>query len=119
MGAPKRDVFQAIADPTRRKVLSLLVEKEMPITEISRHFPISRTAVSKHLRILADAGLVQEEKVGRETRYRLQPEPFLELKQWLSFFERFWDNKIAMLKHVVENERADDKNLTVINGKGE
>lgn len=99
----KHDVFQAIADPTRRTLLRLLADKEMPVTAISRHFPISRTAVSKHLRILADAGLVKERKVGRETRYRLEPTPLLELKEWLSFYERFWDNKMAMLKHYVEH----------------
>jgi DNA-binding transcriptional ArsR family regulator len=99
----KHDVFQAIADPTRRKLLRLLADKEMPVTAISSHFPISRTAVSKHLRILADAGLVKERKVGRETRYRLEPTPLLELKEWLSFYERFWENKMAMLKHYVEN----------------
>ncbi|WP_025845696.1 ArsR/SmtB family transcription factor, partial [Paenibacillus ehimensis] len=77
MAAPSRktDVFQAIADPTRRQLLSMLGEREMPVTVISGHFPMSRTAVSKHLRILADAGLVKERKVGRETRYRLEPEP--------------------------------------------
>ncbi|MCK9906113.1 metalloregulator ArsR/SmtB family transcription factor, partial [Microbacteriaceae bacterium K1510] len=88
--SPKHDVFQAIADPTRRSLLKLLVDEEMPVTVISGHFPISRTAVSKHLRILANAGLVKERKVGRETRYRLEPEPLLELKQWLAYYERFW-----------------------------
>ena len=62
----KHDVFQAIADPTRRKLLKLLSTEEMPVTVISGHFPISRTAVSKHLKILAEAGLVTERKVGRE-----------------------------------------------------
>ncbi|SFJ30419.1 ArsR/SmtB family transcription factor [Thermoflavimicrobium dichotomicum] len=113
MPAPsqKHDVFQAIADPTRRQLLRLLADKEMPVTIISRHFPMSRTAVSKHLRILANAGLVKEQKVGRETRYRLQPEPLIELKQWLSFFERFWANKLSMLKHYVENEEIDGLKL--------
>ncbi|MEY9094597.1 ArsR/SmtB family transcription factor [Paenibacillus sp. RC84] len=104
MGAaePNQDVFQAIADPTRRKVLSLLAGQEMPVNAISGHFPMSRTAVSKHLRILADAGLVQERKVGREKRYRLQPEPLLELKRWLAYYERFWENRLSVLKHLVE-----------------
>lgn len=101
----KHDVFSAIADPTRRKLLRLLVDQEMPVTVISSHFPMSRTAVSKHLRILSDAGLVKEQKVGRETRYRLHPEPLMELKDWLSYYERFWDNKMLALKHFVE---ADD-----------
>lgn len=104
----KHDVFQAIADPTRRKLLRLLVDQEMPVTVISGHFPMSRTAVSKHLRILSEAGLVKEQKVGRETRYTLQPEPLMELKSWLSYYERFWDNKLNALKLFVEIDRGDD-----------
>ncbi|MEW9702498.1 ArsR/SmtB family transcription factor [Paenibacillus sp. SI8] len=104
MAAPsqKHDVFQAIADPTRRQVLQLLGEEELPVTVISGHFPMSRTAVSKHLRILADAGLVKERKVGRETRYRLEAEPLMELKRWLSYYERYWENKLSVLKRLVE-----------------
>jgi DNA-binding transcriptional ArsR family regulator len=102
--APKHDVFQAIADPTRRELLKLLVDRELPVTVISGYFPISRTAVSKHLRVLSEAGLVREQKVGRETRYSLQPEPLMELKHWLSFYERFWENKLNVLKHLVESD---------------
>lgn len=102
--AAKHDVFQAVADPTRRRLLVLLDGQEMPVTTISGHFPISRTAVSKHLRILADAGLVKERKVGRETRYRLEPEPLQELQRWLRYFERYWENKMAALKRYVESE---------------
>ncbi|MCT2195681.1 metalloregulator ArsR/SmtB family transcription factor [Paenibacillus sp. FSL K6-2441] len=100
----KHDVFQAIADPTRRELLKLLSGQELPLKDISSRFPISRTAVSKHLRILAEAGLVRERKVGRETRYRLDADPLLELKRWLAYFERFWENKLSLLKHYVESE---------------
>jgi DNA-binding transcriptional ArsR family regulator len=100
----KHDVFQAIADPTRRHLLQLLGDQEMPVTVISGHFPMSRTAVSKHLRILAEAGLVKERKVGRETRYRLEAEPLMELKRWLSFYERYWENKLNVLKRFVEQD---------------
>ncbi len=100
--SPRHDVFQAIADPTRREVLRLLSEKELSVGGISGHFPISRTAVSKHLRILAEGGLVRPHKVGRETRYRLQPEPLLELKRWLAYYEHFWEDKMAALKILVE-----------------
>lgn len=103
----KTDVFQAIADPTRRKLLHMLGEQEMPVTVISGHFSMSRTAVSKHLRILADAGLVRQRKVGRETRYRLEPEPLLELKKWLAYYEQYWDNKMAVLRHYLETDQAD------------
>jgi DNA-binding transcriptional ArsR family regulator len=102
--AQKHDVFQAIADPTRRSLLRLLGDQEMPVTVISGHYPMSRTAVSKHLRILADAGLVKERKVGRETRYRLEPEPLLELKRWLAYYERFWENKMTALKRYIESD---------------
>ncbi|MCM3674725.1 MULTISPECIES: metalloregulator ArsR/SmtB family transcription factor [Peribacillus] len=101
--AEKHDVFQAIADPTRRKVLQLLAEGDLPISEITSHFSMSRTAIAKHLHILSEAELVSGRKVGREKRFRLQPEPLAELKQWLSFYDQFWDNKLSILKHVIES----------------
>ncbi|MNW41440.1 Transcriptional repressor SdpR [compost metagenome] len=110
--ALKQDVFQAVADPTRRELLSLLGDHELPLKELTGHFAISRTAVSKHLRVLADAGLVRERKVGRETRYRLDTEPLLELKRWISYFDRFWENSLSQLKYFVE---SDDEKL--IDGK--
>lgn len=103
--AEKHDVFQAIADPTRRKVLQLLAEGDLPISEITSHFSMSRTAIAKHLHILSEAELVSGRKVGREKRFRLHPEPLAELKQWLSFYDQFWDNKLSILKHVIENPR--------------
>lgn len=108
MSALKHDVFQAIADPTRREVLRLLANKELPITEITSHFPISRTAIAKHLHILSEANLVSGKKVGREKIYQLHPEPLTEVKQWLSYYEQFWNNKLSILKHIVEN---DDESL--------
>ena len=100
----QHDVFEAIADSTRRRLLKLLAEagKEMSIAAITEHFPISRTAVNKHLRVLYEAGLVSSRKVGRETRYKLQSEPLLELQQWFSFFEQYWDNKLSVLKEFIE-----------------
>ncbi|WP_372631391.1 ArsR/SmtB family transcription factor [Cohnella sp.] len=100
----KHDVFQAISDPTRRSVLRLLGDRELPLNAISSHFPMTRPAVSKHLRILAEAGLVKERKVGRETRYRLDADPLRELKSWLAFYERFWENKLDALKRYVETD---------------
>lgn len=115
--SPKYDVFQAIADPTRRKVLQLLAQKELPISKITSHFPMSRTAIAKHLHILSEAKLVSGRKVGREKRYRLQPEPLKELKQWLSFYEQFWANKLSILKHTVENNG--ENGLKVIRNESE
>ncbi|MFB6469219.1 ArsR/SmtB family transcription factor [Cytobacillus sp. Hz8] len=104
MSAIKHDVFQAIADPTRREVLQLLSQKALPISEITSHFSMSRTAIVKHLQILSEAELVKGQKVGREKIYLLHPEPLTELKQWLSYYEQFWNNKLSMLKHIVEND---------------
>jgi DNA-binding transcriptional ArsR family regulator len=101
--ALKHDVFQAIADPTRRQMLGLLVGSELSIAAITERFSISRTAITKHLQVLSDAGLVSKQRVGRESHYVLQPEPLLEVKQWLAFYEQFWDNKLAMLKNYVES----------------
>ncbi|QFG00915.1 ArsR family transcriptional regulator [Psychrobacillus glaciei] len=101
--AQKYDVFQAIADPTRREVLKLLSEKELPISEITSHFPMSRTAIAKHLHVLSEAELVTGRKVGREKIYQLQPESFKELSEWLSYYEQFWNNKLSILKYIVEN----------------
>ncbi|MFF2018380.1 ArsR/SmtB family transcription factor [Paenibacillus sp. NPDC058177] len=102
------DVFQAIADPTRRSLLKLLADKEMSIASITDCYPISRTAVNKHLQVLSDAQLVSSQKVGRETRYRLQPEPLAELQEWLTFFEQYWSNKLLALKDYVEADSDDN-----------
>lgn len=101
---PQHDVFQAVADPTRRSLLKLLADpgKEMSIVSIVEHFPITRTAVNKHLQVLSEAGLVSNRKVGRETRYKLQPEPLTELQQWLSFFDQYWETKLSALKAYLE-----------------
>ena len=104
--AARHDVFQAVADPTRRKILKLLADKELAVASITEEFPITRTAVNKHLFVLSEAGLVTSKKMGRETRYSLQPEPLQELQEWLSFFEIYWDNKLSSLKNFVE---SDDK----------
>ncbi|MCR8849816.1 metalloregulator ArsR/SmtB family transcription factor [Rossellomorea sp. SC111] len=104
MSAVKHDVFHAIADPTRREVLRLLSEKEMPISALTSHFPMSRTAVAKHLTILTEAELVRGEKVGREKIYRLHPEPLTQLKDWLAYYEQFWNNKLSKLKYIVESK---------------
>lgn len=107
MTAIKHDVFQAIADPTRRHVLQLLSKEELSIAAISAHFPISRTAVAKHLHILSDANLVKSHRKGRENIYHINPEPLTEVSQWLHYYEQFWNNKLTKLKFIVENDREE------------
>ncbi|UOQ84567.1 ArsR/SmtB family transcription factor [Gracilibacillus salinarum] len=104
MTAATQEVFQAIADPTRREVLRLLADKERTISEMTTHFPVSRTAVVKHLQVLSEAQLISGEKRGREKVYRIHAEPLEEVSQWLSYFEQFWQNKLSLLQHIVEKD---------------
>lgn len=89
-------------------MLKLLAEKEMSIAAITECFPISRTAVNKHLYVLFGAGLVTRQRSGKETRYKLQPEPLVKLKDWLAFFEQYWDEKLSALKEYVEDDNDSD-----------
>lgn len=103
--ADQYDVFQAIADPTRRKLLEMLVQGQLSISAMSQDFPMSRTAITKHLRMLESAGLVHSRKVGRERLYRLDAKPLQTLQQWLLFYERYWEDRLSDLKRAVEKER--------------
>ncbi|MBM7618499.1 ArsR family transcriptional regulator [Bacillus tianshenii] len=99
----ERDVYVAIVDPTRRKLLRLLADSdELPLYELTPHFEMGRTAVSKHLAILKEADLVTNRKIGRETRYRLNAAPLKEVKDWLSFYEEFWNERASLLKKILE-----------------
>ncbi|PIC77845.1 transcriptional regulator [Sporosarcina sp. P19] len=101
----ERDIYVAIADPTRRKLLHLLAEAdELPLYELTSKFQMGRTAISKHLAILKEAGLVTVRKVGRETRYRINAAPLQEIKDWVTFYENFWVGKVSQLKKVLLEE---------------
>ncbi|MFB6367228.1 ArsR/SmtB family transcription factor [Paenibacillus elgii] len=100
-----RDVFDAIADPTRRRLIRLLAEKEeIPLHELTEQFPMGRTAVSKHLTILKEAGLVLDRKVGRETRFRLNASPLREIQNWVDFYSKFWSTNMLRLNQLLEEE---------------
>jgi DNA-binding transcriptional ArsR family regulator len=100
-----KDVYEAVADSTRRKLLQMLAEAdELALHEITVHFQMGRTAVSKHLAILKDADLVISRRVGRETRYRLNATPLKEIRDWVSFYEGFWKERIVKLKQLLEEE---------------
>lgn len=77
-------VYNALADPTRRELMELLADRELSISGLAKHFPVSRVAISKHLGVLQQAGLVRERKVGREHRYQLNPRPLREAHEWLA-----------------------------------
>jgi DNA-binding transcriptional ArsR family regulator len=94
---PRPEVFAAIAHPVRRRILDLLVEEDRPVNAIASNFDVSRPAISQHLRVLLDAGLVAEQRHGRERRYRLVPEELAEIYGWLSHYERFWTHRLQSL----------------------
>jgi len=96
--------FQVLADPTRRQVLDLLRQGSRPAGEIASAFPVSRPAISKHLRLLRRAHLVHERREGRHRVYRLNPEPLKAVDLWLEHYRVFWQTSLANLKTFVEAE---------------
>ncbi len=96
--AQQDDVFAAISHRARRQMLDLLAGAERSVGEITARFEISRPAVSQHLRVLLDAGLVTERRHGRERRYRLVPEQLGPVRDWLASYERFWDDRLQRLQ---------------------
>ena len=100
---PEHDVFRAIADPTRRNILSILAEGEQRVCDLASRFEMSRPAVSKHLALLEAADLIRVERQGRESLNRLNPDGLQPVAQWLTFFGPFWDDKLMKLKQAVEN----------------
>jgi DNA-binding transcriptional ArsR family regulator len=100
----ERDVFQALADPTRRAILTLLRQGSQPAGDIARDFPISRPAISRHLRILREAELVAEIKVGRNRLYELNAGPLRNVDDWLAHYRHMWRHQLRNLKRFVEQK---------------
>ena len=98
--------FGALADPTRRAVLDLLLRGSLPVGQIAQRFPVSRPAISKHLRLLRRARLVRARRVGRQRFFELNPEPLKSVDLWLSRYRVFWQSQLSNLKHFVETAHA-------------
>lgn len=99
-----QDVFRAVADPTRRGLLDLLAARDQPVNDLAERFEMTLPAVSQHLRVLREAGLVRERRVGRHRFYRLKAEPLREVAEWASSYERFWRKKLRALgEHLKRN----------------
>ena len=103
-GTASTDVFVAIASPVRRALLDALVDGAAPVRDLPANFSISRPAISQHLLVLKTAELVTEERVGREHRYRLNPAPLREVRAWTVHYERFWQERLAALRDVLDGE---------------
>jgi DNA-binding transcriptional ArsR family regulator len=98
--------FSALADPTRRAVLDLLRKGIQPAGRIAEAFPVSRPAISKHLRLLRKAHLVEERREGRHRLYQLNPGPLKAVDSWLEQYRQFWQSSLVNLKTFVEAEYA-------------
>lgn len=96
--------FSALADPTRRALLDLLRAGSQPAGQIAQEFPVSRPAISKHLRVLRRAELVREVRRGRHRFYQINPGPLKSVDEWLEHYRVFWNRKLAGLKEYVESE---------------
>jgi DNA-binding transcriptional ArsR family regulator len=99
----RRDVFQAIADPTRRAIISLIAMQAMTPNAVAEHFNSSRQAVSKHIQILAECELIKQEQSGREIYYQLNIKKLKEVDKWLSPFREMWDTRFNQLDTVLKN----------------
>jgi len=98
-----RDVFQAIADPTRRAILGLLAMQTMTPNALAEHFSSSRQAVSKHLRILSECGVIKQKKDGREIYYHFKPKKMKEVDLWLNKFRALWTDRFDQLDNLLQD----------------
>lgn len=103
----RRDVFQAIADPTRRTIISLLAIQAMTPNAIAAHFDTSRQSISKHLRILTECELITQENQGREIYYSLELERMKEVDKWIDQFRKIWIDRFEQLDELLESTKKE------------
>jgi DNA-binding transcriptional ArsR family regulator len=99
----RRDIFQAIADPTRRAILVLLAVQAMTPNALAEHFNTSRQAVSKHIKILTECEAVKQQQTGREIYYHFNPKKMKEIDQWMDTFRKLWEDKFDQLDDLLKN----------------
>jgi DNA-binding transcriptional ArsR family regulator len=105
----KRDVFQAIADPTRRAIIALVAIQAMTPNALAEHFDTSRQAVSKHLRILTECELISQEQRGREIYYSLEIDKMKEIDEWLEQYRKIWESRYAQLDTLLTELKEQEK----------
>jgi DNA-binding transcriptional ArsR family regulator len=108
----KRDVFQAIADPTRRAIIALVALQAMTPNALAEHFDTSRQAVSKHLRILTECELISQEQRGREIYYSLEIDKMKEIDEWLEQYRKIWESRYAQLDTLLTELKEQEKQGT-------
>ena len=105
----RRDIFQAIADPTRRAIIALIALQAMTPNAIAEHFDTTRQAVSKHLRILTECELVKQEQQGREIYYSLEIDKMKEIDKWLEQFKKIWETRFNQLDNLLSTFKKNKK----------
>lgn len=105
----RRDIFQAIADPTRRAIITLIALQAMTPNAIAEHFDTTRQAVSKHLRILTECELIKQEQKGREIYYQLEIDKMKEIDKWLEQFRKIWETRFNQLDNLLINIKTKKK----------
>lgn len=106
----RRDVFQAIADPTRRQIIDLLSGEAMNLNSIAEHFDVTRPAISNHIRILNECGIITIDQVGRERICRIQPKNLKEIADWIGQYDDLWESKIDAFEKYLYKLKAKRKN---------
>jgi DNA-binding transcriptional ArsR family regulator len=105
----RRDVFQAIADPTRRAILGLLALQAMTPNAVAEHFDSSRQAISKHIKILTECQLVNQQQTGREIHYYFNAQKMKEVDVWMEQFRAQWESRFSQLDELLENPKNKQK----------
>jgi DNA-binding transcriptional ArsR family regulator len=105
----RRDVFQAIADPTRREIIDLLAQQPLNLNTIAEHFDISRPAVSNHIKILNECGIIVIEQVGRERVCKIQPDHLRQVSDWVGQYEQLWIDKIESFEQYLHQLKSKRK----------
>lgn len=105
----RRDIFQAIADPTRRAIIALIALQAMTPNAIAEHFDTTRQAVSKHLRVLTECELVKQEQKGREIYYSLEIDKMKEIDKWLEQYRKIWETRISQLDDLLAGMKKQEK----------
>jgi DNA-binding transcriptional ArsR family regulator len=99
----RRDIFQAIADPTRRAIIGLLALQAMTPNAIAEHFDSTRQAISKHIKVLTECEVLRQEQTGREIYYHFNPQKMKEVDTWLDHFRKLWDDRFDQLDDVLKD----------------
>ena len=104
LSAQLDNTFHAVSDPTRRAILKMLTNRQARVTEIAKSFPVSLNAISKHLKVLEQAGLIHREIKGRDHIFQLDPDPLKEASDWFASYRQFWEERLeAMERHIIRN----------------